>query len=621
MLKTVKVPQQFEPIFQKAQESVAKFFSEKKEEPSKGTIEIFGERYILVRAASMSVDFFETVAALYEKEGKEEANNIARQLLFDIAHAIGKQDARSFHKKMNLQDPIEKLSAGPVHFAHAGWAFVDIFPESSPSPDENCYLIYDHPYSFESGAWRAAGKKPDFPVCIMNAGYSSGWCEESFGLGLVATEIMCQAKGDPACRFIMAPPSRVEGHIAAYLKKEPELAKRISHYEVPGFFKRKEAEEALRESEERFRTIFDKASDGILLADAESRQFLMGNEAISKMLGYSQEELRQLGVRDIHPREDLPSTLEAFEKLVKGEIGLTAGRSMLRKDGSIFYADIRAGSIKIGARTYLLGTFRDITERKQAENKIRKLNEELEVKVKELLEAQGELVRKEKLATLGQLAGSVGHELRNPLGVMSNAVYYLKTVLPGADETVKEYLNIIKGEINNSERIISDLIDFTRTKVPQVRSVTVKELISQSLGKCVVPEGVTLQLEIPDTLPMVNVDPHQMGQVFQNLITNGIQAMPEGGLLTIQAKEDREDGTVEISVTDTGVGIKPENMAKIFQPLFTTKARGIGLGLIVSKNLVEANGGRIGVESELGKGTTFTVVLPEEQEWSQDGDG
>ena len=410
MLKTVKVPQQFEPIFQKAQESVAKFFSEKKEEPTKGTIEIFGERYILVRAASMSVDFFETIAALYEKEGKAEANNIARQLLFDIAHAIGKQDARNFHKKMSLQDPIEKLSAGPIHFAHAGWAFVDIFPESSPSPDENYYLIYDHPYSFESDAWRVAGKKSDFPVCIMNAGYSSGWCEESFGLGLVATEIMCQAMGDPACRFIMAPPTRIEGHIAAYLRKEPELAKKISHYEVPGFFKRKEAEEALRESEERFRTIFDKASDGILLADAESKQFLMGNEVISKMLGYSREELGQLSVRDIHPREDLPSTLEAFDKLVKGEIDLTAGRSVLRKDGSVFYADISAGLIKIGARTYLLGTFRDITERRQAENKIRKLNEELEIKVKELLEAQEELVRKEKLAFLGLIAGNMCNE-------------------------------------------------------------------------------------------------------------------------------------------------------------------------------------------------------------------
>ena len=130
MLETVRVPEQFVPLFQKAQEYVSKYFSLKTEDPSKGTIEIFGERYILVRAASMSVDFFDTIMNLYKSEGQEEAINIARSILFDIAHTVGKMDARNFHKKMNLADPIEKLSAGPIHFSHSGWAFVDIFPES-----------------------------------------------------------------------------------------------------------------------------------------------------------------------------------------------------------------------------------------------------------------------------------------------------------------------------------------------------------------------------------------------------------------------------------------------------------------------------------------------------------
>jgi signal transduction histidine kinase/CheY-like chemotaxis protein/predicted hydrocarbon binding protein len=246
MLNTVKVPKEFEPIFQKAQEYVGKYFKEKSEDPSKGTIEIFDQRYILVRAASMSVDFFETVKNLYKDKGEEEAINVARSLLFDIAHAIGKADAKNFHKRMHRKDPIEKLSAGPVHFSHSGWAFVDIFPESKPSPDENYFLIYDHPFSFESDAWLKARRKSDFPVCVMNAGYSSGWCEESFGVTLVASEITCRAKGDDACRFIMAHPSKIEGYIKDYLKREPELAKRVTKYEIPDFFKRKHMEEALR---------------------------------------------------------------------------------------------------------------------------------------------------------------------------------------------------------------------------------------------------------------------------------------------------------------------------------------------------------------------------------------
>jgi signal transduction histidine kinase len=154
------------------------------------------------------------------------------------------------------------------------------------------------------------------------------------------------------------------------------------------------------------------------------------------------------------------------------------------------------------------------------------------------------------------------------------------------------------------------------------------ELVAQCIGKCTIPGGVTLLEEIPETLPPLRVDPQQMGQVLQNLITNAIQAMPDGGALRVAARRilnselanmnstftihnSQYDGDfIEISVTDSGEGISPENMKKLFQPLFTTKAKGIGLGLVVCRNLVQANGGRIEVASEVGEGTTFTVKLP-----------
>src|SRR5262249_54832443 len=142
-------------------------------------------------------------------------------ILFDLAHAIGKSDAQKFHAKMGLSDPIAKLSAGPVHFAHAGWAFVDIDPASAPAPNDEFFLVYDHPYSFESDAWVRAGKSRKSPVCIMNAGYSSGWCEASFGIVLVATEIECRACGDARCRFLMAPPNRIEERLEAHRRATP----------------------------------------------------------------------------------------------------------------------------------------------------------------------------------------------------------------------------------------------------------------------------------------------------------------------------------------------------------------------------------------------------------------
>lgn len=240
---------------------------------------------------------------------------------------------------------------------------------------------------------------------------------------------------------------------------------------------------------------------------------------------------------------------------------------------------------------------REIAERKQAEEALRR--------------AQEDLVRQEKLSILGRLSGSVGHELRNPLGVMSNALYFLKAVHADADETTKEYLGIIATEIANSQRIITDLLDFARTTPPRRVAGTAGELVRQSLERCSIPEEVTVEVavEVPEERAMLNVDPLQMGQVLTNFVTNALQAMPNGGSLRLATRLVSGD-EIEISVSDTGEGISPENRKKLFQPLFTTKPKGIGLGLVVCKNLAEANGGRIEVESEPGKGTTFAVLFP-----------
>ena len=235
-------------------------------------------------------------------------------------------------------------------------------------------------------------------------------------------------------------------------------------------------------------------------------------------------------------------------------------------------------------------------ERKIAEDALRK--------------AQDELVRSEKLALLGQIADTVGHELRNPLGVMNNAVYYLQAVLPDADETTREYLGIIRDEIAEAERIVSDLLDAVRTKPPRPETVVVAELLGNVLRKCAVPPPVAVRTDIPATTPDIRVDPAQMHQVFWNLIANGVEAMPEGGALEIKAETNPAAHTVTVSIRDSGSGIAPEQQARLFQPLFTTKARRVGLGLVVVKNLTQANGGSVGVESEVGKGSTFAVTLP-----------
>ena len=375
---------------------------------------------------------------------------------------------------------------------------------------------------------------------------------------------------------------------------------------------RKMTAQALEESELRLRAILDAAVDGILMLDVQTQQFFSGNNAICDMLGYEADELRSLGIEDIHPAEALPEVQRQFERQLKGEIRVAPSLPVKRKDGSVFFADVSTSPIQIAEHPYMVGIFHDVTERKQTEDNIRMLNDDLEKKIqertKQLLEAQEELLRKEKLAVLGQVAGSVGHELRNPLGVMNNAVYFLQTVLSDADETTREYLGIIRDEIANADRIVSDLLDSVRTKPPNLEAVGLTELVEQTLGKCNLPPSVTLKLDIPETLPRLRVDAMQIQQVLRNLVSNGVEAMPKGGTLEISAVEN--DGAVAVSVRDTGGGIAPEVRPRLFQPLFTTKARGIGLGLIVVKNLTLANGGTVDVQSEVGRGTTFTITLP-----------
>jgi PAS domain S-box-containing protein len=237
--KTVKVPDELEAIFSQSQKIVNSYFQNLNLNPEKGTIEINDERYILVRASSLSNDFFNNIGNMYFDKSKDEAFNIAHDFLFDVAHLIGIEDAKEFHKKMNLIDPISKLSAGPIHFAHTGWAFVEVLPESKPVANETFYLKFNHPYSFEADSWIKSGKKADKSVCVMNAGYSSGWCEESFGIPLTTVELTCRAKGDDYCTFIMAHPSKIN----EYLESELQKSDVINKPQIPFFFERKEIED------------------------------------------------------------------------------------------------------------------------------------------------------------------------------------------------------------------------------------------------------------------------------------------------------------------------------------------------------------------------------------------
>ena len=276
------------------------------------------------------------------------------------------------------------------------------------------------------------------------------------------------------------------------------------------------------------------------------------------------------------------------------------------------------GEIKVLASTFramseqvqqlVTGLRQEIVKHKETGESLKAYSDQLEVTFKQLQEAQAQLIRQEKLAVLGQMAGSVGHELRNPLGTISNAVYFLRMVHAEADETTNEYLSIIENRVREVDKIVSDLLNLSRTRSAERKNAAVDGLVAEVLDRNPAPESVAIVTDVPSDLPAVFVDPQQIGQVLTNLVTNAYQAMPEGGELGLKAHTS--DDYVCLVVADTGPGIAPETMERVFEPLFTTKSKGIGLGLVVSKNLVELNGGQIEVESVEGKGAIFTLTLP-----------
>lgn len=240
-------------------------------------------------------------------------------------------------------------------------------------------------------------------------------------------------------------------------------------------------------------------------------------------------------------------------------------------------------------------------------------NEELQVANDELRETQEQLIRSERLAAIGQLAGGVGHELRNPLGAIKNAIYYIKGRLAKGElaekePRVMEFLDIVDDEVSTSDKIINDLLGFSRISKPTVAPTPVRELVAETLARVPIPENVQLSQNTDSSSIEIAVDAEQIQQVLANVITNAVQAMPEGGKLTINAGERK--GLLELEVTDTGSGIADENKGKIFEPLFTTRAKGIGLGLAVSKSIIDRHGGQIEARSTAGEGTTFTIRLP-----------
>jgi len=378
----------------------------------------------------------------------------------------------------------------------------------------------------------------------------------------------------------------------------------------------KERTKTLRESKEKLRSIFNSSPDAIAVYDLTGN-IIECNQAILDFLGFStKDEIIGKNGLIFVAKKDRKKVSKTMKNVL--EVGLIVNMeyTALNKDGYEFPAEFSASAIKdpSGNPTGFVSIIEDITERKLMENELRRYSEHLEELVEErtvaLKQSQERLVKAESLAAIGQAATMVGHDLRNPLQAIENGLYYINTELsnlPVSQKTM-ETLQAIHDSVDYADKIVKDLQSFASKREPLFREMDINTLLKEAFSHVKTPENVEAVIELGE-LPKIEADKDMMKRIFVNLAVNGIQAMVEKrGILKVSTKET--NGFIEVAFQDTGIGIKKENIPKIFTPFFTTKAQGMGVGLSICKRYVEIHDGSIEVESDEGEGSIFTVKLP-----------
>lgn len=396
---------------------------------------------------------------------------------------------------------------------------------------------------------------------------------------------------------------------------------------------RKAAEASLQESRQKFKTIFDSVNDAIFVFELSSGDLLDVNKTMCEMYGYTRQEALKLKIGDLssgeYPyteeiarqwsRKTTTEKVQIFEWVAKG------------KGERLFWVEANLRRAMIGGKIRLLVTARDITARKQAELEVEMLNQELEQRViertrqletanQELRVAQEELVKREKFAILGQLTATVSHELRNPLGVIRSSNFYLQRKHKGQDSKAEKHFKRIEEQVSQCNSIVEELLEYTLGRDISVHKASLAPLMRSVAAQFKETAGLDINLHLPTDLLPIDHDPAKMQRVMINLLTNALQAVQsradkaaKHGFTFIQEIGIDVSQTADsqiIVVADNGEGMSDEVRRRAFEPLFTTRARGTGIGLSNVKKIVEEHSGSIALESEIDQGTRVTLTLP-----------
>lgn len=348
----------------------------------------------------------------------------------------------------------------------------------------------------------------------------------------------------------------------------------------------------LQASEKKFRTILDTATDAILSTD-ENQKIVLFNNAAERIFGYTRKEILGKDLNALVPSQygDHRRFVKHFlEKGVPKIMGKTLSLTALRKNGEEFPIELGLSYLKMDQGITFTAIIRDVSEQKKLEEN---------------------LLRSERLAAVGQAVAHVAHEIKNPLMIIGGFSHQIRNNLD--DQKAVQKLDMIYDEISRLEKLVANLGDFTKEYRLVKRATDINSVIRDVLkimAEIYQPKKYSFREELSSDLGEIPCDPDKLKQVFMNIIANGIEAMQEGGNITISTAN--LPGAVEIRISDNGIGIAKDNLLHIFEPFYTTREKGSGLGLSISYKIVEAHKGDIWAQSSPGEGSTFIIRLPYE---------